>query len=54
MGRALTDGILIRSVAPYLASKQEEPAVVAVAEDGSVAVPLTGGYRGGKHRFLAP
>ena len=39
-------GILIRSVAPYLAAKQEEPAVVAVAEDGSVAVPLIGGHRG--------
>ena len=39
-------GILIRSVAPLLAAKQEEPAVVAVAEDGSVAVPLIGGHRG--------
>jgi cobalt-precorrin 5A hydrolase/precorrin-3B C17-methyltransferase len=39
-------GILIRSVAPFLAAKQEEPAVVALAEDGSVAVPLIGGHRG--------
>jgi cobalt-precorrin 5A hydrolase/precorrin-3B C17-methyltransferase len=39
-------GILIRSVAPFLAAKQDEPAVVAVAEDGSVAVPLIGGHRG--------
>ena len=39
-------GILIRSVAPLLAAKQDEPAVVAVAEDGSVAVPLIGGHRG--------
>jgi cobalt-precorrin 5A hydrolase / precorrin-3B C17-methyltransferase len=39
-------GILIRSVAPFLATKQEEPAVVAVAEDGSVAVPLIGGHHG--------
>src|SRR5947209_14003373 len=39
-------GILIRSVAPFLAAKQEEPAVVAVAEDGSAAVPLIGGHRG--------
>ena len=39
-------GILIRSVAPFLASKREEPAVVAVAEDGSVVVPLIGGHRG--------
>src|SRR5262249_30083907 len=39
-------GILIRSVAPVLAAKQAEPPVVAVAEDGSVAVPLIGGHRG--------
>jgi cobalt-precorrin 5A hydrolase/precorrin-3B C17-methyltransferase len=39
-------GILIRSVAPLLAAKREEPAVVAVAEDGSAAVPLIGGHRG--------
>ena len=39
-------GILIRAVAPLLATKQEEPPVVAVAEDGSVAVPLVGGHHG--------
>jgi cobalt-precorrin 5A hydrolase / cobalt-factor III methyltransferase / precorrin-3B C17-methyltransferase len=39
-------GILIRAIAPLLAAKEDEPAVVAVAEDGSVAVPLTGGHRG--------
>jgi cobalt-precorrin 5A hydrolase/precorrin-3B C17-methyltransferase len=39
-------GILIRSVAPLLASKRIEPPVVAVAEDGSVAVPLVGGHHG--------
>ena len=39
-------GILIRSVAPLLAAKREEPPVVAVAEDGSVAVPLVGGHHG--------
>jgi cobalt-precorrin 5A hydrolase/precorrin-3B C17-methyltransferase len=39
-------GILVRSVAALLATKQEEPAVVAVAEDGSVAVPLIGGHQG--------
>ena len=39
-------GILIRSVAPLLAAKQVEPPVVAVAEDGSVAVPLVGGHHG--------
>jgi len=40
-------GILIRSVAPLVAAKLKEPSVVAVAEDGSVAVPLLGGHRGG-------
>jgi cobalt-precorrin 5A hydrolase/precorrin-3B C17-methyltransferase len=39
-------GILIRSVAPLLAAKRVEPPVVAVAEDGSVAVPLVGGHHG--------
>ena len=39
-------GILIRAVAPLLADKRAEPAVVAVAEDGSAVVPLLGGHRG--------
>jgi cobalt-precorrin 5A hydrolase/precorrin-3B C17-methyltransferase len=39
-------GILIRAVAPHLSDKRTEPAVVAVAEDGSVAVPLLGGHHG--------
>ena len=39
-------GILIRSVAPLLAVKRDEPPVVAVAEDGSAAVPLLGGHHG--------
>lgn len=39
-------GILIRSVARSLADKRDEPPVVAVAEDGSAAVPLLGGHRG--------
>jgi cobalt-precorrin 5A hydrolase/precorrin-3B C17-methyltransferase len=39
-------GILIRSVAPLLVAKRAEPPVVAVAEDGSVAVPLVGGHHG--------
>jgi len=39
-------GILIRALAPSLADKQAEPPVVAVAEDGSVAVPLLGGHHG--------
>src|SRR4051794_9425561 len=39
-------GILIRAVAPLLASKESEPPVVALAADGSVAVPLLGGHHG--------
>ena len=39
-------GILIRSLAPVLADKRDEPAVIAVAEDGSAVVPLLGGHRG--------
>jgi len=39
-------GIVIRSLAPLLADKRSEPPVVAVAEDGSVAVPLLGGHHG--------
>jgi len=39
-------GILMRTLAPVLADKREEPAVVAVAEDGSAVVPLLGGHRG--------
>jgi cobalt-precorrin 5A hydrolase / precorrin-3B C17-methyltransferase len=38
--------ILIRLLAPLLADKRSEPPVVAIAEDGSVAVPLLGGHRG--------
>ncbi|WP_119458942.1 precorrin-3B C(17)-methyltransferase [Rhodospirillaceae bacterium SYSU D60014] len=39
-------GVLIRSLAPLLADKHSEPPVVAVAEDGRVAVPLLGGHHG--------
>lgn len=39
-------GILIRVLAPLLEAKRAEPPVIAVAEDGSVAVPLLGGHQG--------
>ena len=39
-------GILMRAVAALLADKRTEPPVVAVAEDGSTAVPLLGGHHG--------
>lgn len=39
-------GALIRILAPLLSDKTAEPPVVAVAEDGSAAVPLLGGHHG--------
>ena len=39
-------GILIRAVSPHLSDKRDEPPVIAVAEDGSTAVPLLGGHHG--------
>lgn len=39
-------GIIIRALAPHLGDKHSEPPVVAVAEDGSSAVPLLGGHHG--------
>ncbi|MCP5370093.1 MAG: precorrin-3B C(17)-methyltransferase [Hyphomicrobiales bacterium] len=43
-------GILVRALAPLLADKRAEPPVVALAEDGSAAVPLLGGH-GGANRL---
>jgi cobalt-precorrin 5A hydrolase / precorrin-3B C17-methyltransferase len=43
-------GILIRALAPLVSEKASEPPVVAVAEDGSTAVPLLGGH-GGANRL---
>jgi cobalt-precorrin 5A hydrolase/precorrin-3B C17-methyltransferase len=40
-------GILVRALVTVLADKRQEPPVVAVAGDGSVAVPLLGGHHGG-------
>jgi cobalt-precorrin 5A hydrolase/precorrin-3B C17-methyltransferase len=39
-------GIVIRTLAAQLLEKGEEPAVLAVAEDGSAVVPLLGGLGG--------
>jgi cobalt-precorrin 5A hydrolase/precorrin-3B C17-methyltransferase len=39
-------GILVRALAPCLADKWSEPPVLAVAQDGGVAVPLLGGHHG--------
>ena len=39
-------GILIRTLAPHLRDKWQEPPVLAIAEDGSAVVPLLGGNTG--------
>ena len=39
-------GILVRALAPLIADKKVEPPVIAVAENGSVVVPLLGGHHG--------
>lgn len=39
-------GILIRTLAPLLTNKWQEPPVLAIAEDGSAVVPLLGGLQG--------
>ena len=40
-------GIAVRAIAPYLVSKDTDPAVVAVDERGRFAVPLVSGHLGG-------
>ncbi|AKG19987.1 precorrin-3B C(17)-methyltransferase [Calothrix sp. 336/3] len=42
-------GILIRTLAPLLTNKRQEPPVLAIAEDGSAIVPLLGGLNGVNH-----
>lgn len=39
-------GIVIRSLAPVLGDKGNEPSVLVIAEDGSAVVPLLGGLAG--------
>lgn len=39
-------GILIRTIAPLLTNKWQEPPVLVIAEDGSAVVPLLGGLQG--------
>lgn len=43
----MATGAVIRLLAPHLSDKMNEPPVIAVAEDGSVVVPLLGGHHGG-------
>lgn len=45
-------GIVVRAVAPLLADKREEPAVISLSPDGAHVVPLLGGH-GGANRLAA-
>ncbi|MBL8659629.1 MAG: precorrin-3B C(17)-methyltransferase [Rhodospirillales bacterium] len=46
-------GILIRALAPLLADKRAEPAVVAIGESGGAVVPLLGGHHGANRMAAA-
>ena len=44
-------GIIVRLIAPLLSSKKEDPAVVAVTQDGRFAVSLLSGHLGGANEL---
>lgn len=47
----MASGIVFRLLAPHLRSKQEDPAVIVVDEDGRFAIPLLGGHAAGANRL---
>lgn len=40
-------GVVFRLLAPYIGSKQEDPAVIVIDEDGRHVIPLLGGHAAG-------